>query len=239
MITQFPTLHTTNAVSNAFAADFSEIQDVEKRINNVLRSLTSDKDVRANMNFAQKRLTVKGATKAFDEWFATLLAAELHNALTEVREAVVKSAHAKGIGASVGSIQRRQYKGGRGGNVNILRSTKRLSNGKRAPKAPDGGRSGIHRERTISQRTKMHNELGDLDRAFILEALNAGSDVRTAMSSGPAGRHSKATYGNRGVAPKTGGKMFMSAGEQQMTRSSEEMARHIIDEVQKYFNTNV
>lgn len=85
----------------------------------------------------------------------------------------------------------------------------------------------------------MHNELGDLDRAFILMALNNGTDVRTAKSEGPAGRHSKATYGNRGVAPSSGGENFMSAGEQQMKRSSESMAQKILDEVHKFFNANV
>lgn len=77
-------------------------------------------------------------------------------------------------------------------------TSKRRASGERIPYI-----EGRKKVRTISPRTRKLQTYAGGDAAFILRFLQGGTDVRTARTSGPKGRGSKATYGRRGsITPR-------------------------------------
>lgn len=222
-----------NAAIN-MTADFRDLAHVEDEIDKVLRSLIGDKQVQDMQSIVMQRYSVRLGKQAFDEWFAEVLAGELHVALTELREAAVDSATRAGAGRAASSVLRSQS-GGRYGKVSIEQRRKRISSVKFNYPMPSGGKSGIRRNRTVSGRTKMHYELGPLDRQFILNIFSAGTDVRTAMPDGATGRGSKSTHGRRG---SIGQRPILDPVAGKLGSIQHNMAARILSKVQQFFEQN-
>ena len=150
--------------------------------------------------------------------------------MTPVRKAVQNAAR-----QNLGTDPRDAWKGvrvitlkkGAGAVVGLLNPFKRG-----APTAytkPRGGRSGITRNRAVSERTKTVEGYQGKDRAWILRIVNQGTDARFA---GTRGTLKRKAY--RGVM--TAKKFFASASGPAMKQAEAALAQElgkIIDKVQK------
>lgn len=150
--------------------------------------------------------------------------------MTPVRKAVQAAAK-----QYLGADPREAWKGvrvitlkkGAGAVVGLLNPYKRG-----APTAyvkPRGGRSGITRNRAISDRTRTVEGYAGKDRAWILRIVNQGTDARFA---GTRGTLKKKAYRNA----ITGKKFFASASGAAMKQAEAALAKElgkIIDNVQK------
>lgn len=150
--------------------------------------------------------------------------------MTPVRKAVQNAAR-----QNLGTDPRDAWKGvrvitlkkGAGAVVGLLNPFKRG-----APTAytkPRGGRSGITRNRAVSERTKTVEGYQGKDRAWILRIVNQGTDARFAGTRGTLKRQAY-----RGVM--TARKFFASASGPAMKQAEAALAQElgkIIDKVQK------
>lgn len=175
----------------------------------------------------------------FDGWFAELVRAEIGKTLGIVRNKAI--AKARGVlpndkGNAATAILRRTYKDGRGGNINILGNSRRMSNKQRVVDEPSGGVSGKRRVRTIKDRTQQINSYYGPDRAFILRMLEYGTDVRMAKADGAIGRGSKATYGRRGaIAARS---FFHTLGAD-MEEAAQQMGQTLVNNVEQFINKKI
>ena len=174
-------------------ADFSGLDKLENIVTKVLTRLSKRDNVQANSRSMSR--------ENFDGWFAELVRVELGKTLAIVRAKAVEKATKAGAGDASSAVLRRMYKSGDEGNINIAGNRKRISSRDRVVPAPNGGKSGIRRMRTVKKRTEQIRKYYGPDRGFILRILENGRDVFMATPEGPTGKRSKATYGKRGSMP--------------------------------------
>ena len=194
LIGGFKGLSVTNNRIDGLMADFSGLNNLEKIVSDVLNKIALRDDVSTRAG------AVAGGSMAkhdFDVWFSELVRVELGKVLGIVRARAIDKARSAGAGSAQTAISRRMYKNDFAGNINIAGNRKRISSKRRVVPPPDGGKSGIHRDRTVKRRTKQLREYYGPDRDFILRILESGRDVFMAKPEGPTGRRSKATYGRR------------------------------------------
>jgi hypothetical protein len=193
--TGFKGLTATNNRIDILRADFSGMENLEERIDGVLRRLALRDDVRKGAE-----MTVHGSItlSQFDGFMSELVRKELGKVLGILRAKAVKKAQQAGAGSASSAVLRRMYRDAYAGNINIAPGGRRISSKRRQVAAPDGGESGIRRTRTVKRRTKQLREYFGPDRGFMLRILEEGRDVYMATSDGPIGRGSKATHGKRG-----------------------------------------
>ena len=188
------TLHASQARLDGLMADFSGLDNLDKVVNSVLERL---KGKSSAMLGGYKSGNV--SKEEFDGYFSELIRVELGKTLAIVRARAVQKAAAAGAGSASSAVLRRMYKDGHRGNINIAGGNRgRISSKTRIVPPPDGGKSGIHRDRTVKDRTKQLREYYGPDRGFILRILESGRDVYMATADGATGRGSKATHGKRG-----------------------------------------
>lgn len=219
MSVSFGNAPQTSKVIGTLSADFDGLQKLDDIINAVVKKmLLSDEAKSKRVDVNERRMTMD----QFDGWFAPLVRAELGKTLAIMRNKAVSAARRAGAGSASTAVRRRMYKNRWGGNINIY-SGKRISSKKRRYEAGH--------QRTVSQRTRELNEYYGPDRAFILQFLEFGTDERTVEPSGPAGRHSKASWGRRGnITPRS----FFHLLGADMEEAANRMGRTLTDHVEKF-----
>ena len=229
MITSFKGLNVTNNRIGMLRADFSGLQNLDKVISSVLNRLSMTDSV-------NNRVAAVGngtmSRQEFDGWMSELVSVELGKTLGIVRANAVKKARAAGAGSASSAVLRRMYKSGREGNVNIAGGNRRLSSRTRIVPEPDGGKSGIHRPRSVSKRTKELREYYGPDRSFVLRILESGRDVYMAHAEGAIGPGSKATHGRRGaIAPRN---WFFHSMRSDMEQAAQHLGYTLTTAVEKW-----
>ena len=229
MITSFKGLNVTNNRIGMLRADFSGLQNLDKVISSVLNRLSMTDSV-------NNRVAAVGngtmSRQEFDGWMSELVRVELGKTLGIVRNKAVQKARAAGAGSASSAVLRRMYKSGREGNVNIARDNRRLSSRTRIVPEPDGGKSGIHRHRSVSKRTKELREYYGPDRSFVLRILESGRDVYMAHAEGAIGPGSKATHGRRGaIAPRN---WFFHSMRSDMEQAAQHLGYTLTTAVEKW-----
>lgn len=226
MATYLQQLSATNARVEGLRADFSQLENVNKVITDVLKRLQAKSEVQtawSSMSMQQ-----------FDGWFEPLVRAELGKILGIVRAKAKQKAIQAGAGTAAGAVLRRMYRDRLGGNINIAGGNRRLSSLSRVVPPPDGGRSGIHRDRTVKPRTKQLREYFGPDRGFILRILESGRDVYMATPEGAVGRGSKATHGRRGaMAPRN---WFFHSMRSDMEQAANQLGQTLTTAVEKWID---
>ena len=196
----FKGLNVTNNRIEGLMADFSGLKNLEQIVSDTLQKLALSNSVQSGVRL------VKGGNMTlgdFDGWLSEIVVLEIRNALGVLRNKAIQKALAVGAHDAAYAISRRTYKERYGGNINIAGHRGRISNRLRIVDPPNGGKSGIRRDRTVKDRTMQLRKYYGPDRDFILRILNEGRDTFMAKSDGPIGRGSKATWGNRGaIAPR-------------------------------------
>jgi hypothetical protein len=181
---------------------------------------------------AQGKLSVA----EFDGWFAPIVRAELGKVLAIVRNKAVKKAREAGAGSAATAVLRRMYRGSYMGNINIASSRGRISSRERVVEPPNGGVSGIRRQRTVKKRTEQLRKYYGPDRGFILRILEEGRDEYMAKSDGPIGRGSKSTHGRRGaIAPRN---WFYHSIKSDMELAAQELGTSLVGYVETWINQN-
>jgi len=220
----FANLPATNYRIGMLMADFSGMNDLEKRFNMLMNRLILSDKVQAPAQFVQKGTWSK---EIFDMYFAEVVRKELGKQLAIIRGKAKKKAEAAGAGSAAGAVMRRMYKDRLMGNINIARHHGRLSSRTRQ------WEPGNIKPRHVSKRTKQINQYYGPDRDFILRFLEGGTDVRYARSYGPGGRGSKATYGARGaIAPR----QFFHTMSSDMELAAQQLGQSLIDYVEKFID---
>ena len=210
-------------------ADFSGLDDLNKIIIDVLKRLDTSDSVQRQLQGVQNG-TVTLAQ--FDGWFEPVVRAELGKTLAIERAKAVRKARDNGAGSAAGAVLRRQYKDRLAANINIASPGRRLSSMKRKVDEPDGGKSGIRRERTVKDRTQQLREYYGPDRGFILRILESGRDVFMATPEGPTGRGSKATYGRRGAIGARN--WFFHSMKSDMEQAAQQLGQTLTTAVEKW-----
>ena len=187
-------LNVTNNRIEGLMADFSGLQNLEKMVSSVLTKLQLQDRVTHNVGMVKSGSM---SLQEFDGWFSELVRVELGKILAIQRARAVQKARNAGAGSASTAVLRRTYKDSYTVNLNIAGHRGRISNLRRVVPEPTGGKSGIRRHRTVSDRTKKLREYYGPDRDFILRILEGGRDVFMATPEGPTGRRSMATYGKR------------------------------------------
>lgn len=229
MATLLSQLNATQQRIEMLRADFSGLENLNEVIISVLKKLNTDSSVQTGMRMLKNG---SWSLEAFDGWFEPLVRAELGKVLAIVRANAVRKARDNGAGTAAGAVLRRQYKDKLGGNINIASPGRRLSSMKRVVGEPDGGRSGIRRERTVKSRTKQLREYYGPDRGFILRILEGGRDVFMATPDGPTGRGSKATYGRRGAIGARN--WFFHSMKSDMEQAAQQLGQTLTTAVEKW-----
>lgn len=229
MATLLSQLSQTQHRIEMLRADFSGLENLNEVITSVLKKLDTDSSVQTGMQMLKNG---SWSLEAFDGWFEPLVRAELGKVLAIVRANAVKKARDNGAGTAAGAVLRRQYKDELAGNINIASPGRRLSSMKRVVDEPDGGRSGIRRERTVKDRTKQLREYYGPDRGFILRILEGGRDVFMATPDGPTGRGSKATYGRRGAIGARN--WFFHSMHSDMEQAAQQLGQTLTTAVEKW-----
>lgn len=212
-------------------ADFSGMEKLEHIVDQVLRRLVLTSEVDRNVNMVRGgNMTIQ----QFDGWFAPIVRQELGKTLGIIRNKAVKAAREAGAGSASTAVSRRMYKHEYKANVNILGNKKAMFRKREYPE-PTGGKSGIKRYRTVSGRTKKLYEYSGPDRAFVLRFLESGTDVRTANPSGPIGRGSRSTYGNRG---SIGARSFFGKCDAEAKALSDAMGVQLVQYVERWLDQN-
>lgn len=221
------TLHASQARLDGLVADFSGLENLEKVVNSVLERL-QEKATGMRIGYAAGTFS----KEQFDGYFSELVRVELGKTLAIVRaKAKQKAATQARAGSAASGVTWHEAKAGNRGYVGINQPRGRLSSRKRIVPAPNGGKSGIRRNRSVDPRTTDINEYFGPDRHFILRFLEFGTDVRTANPSGPTGRGSKATYGARGnIAPRS----FMHSVGADMEQAAQQLGQTLVDHVEKF-----
>lgn len=213
-------------------ADFSGMVNLEKTVDGVLRRLTQATLVRQQVHAVNSgRMTIAD----FDGWFEPLVRAELGKTLGVLRALAVKRARDAGAGSASSAVLRRMYKDELGANLNIATPHHRISSRKRIVPDPDGGKSGIRRNRTTKPRTRTIREYYGPDRGFILRILEGGRDVYRATPEGATGRGSKATYGRRGAI---GSRNFFHAMRNDMEQAAQQLGQTLTGAVETWLEQN-
>lgn len=221
------TLHASQARLDGLMADFSGLDNLDKVVNSVLERL---KGKASGMLGGYKSGNV--SMEEFDGYFSELIRVELGKTLAIVRaKAKQKAASQARAGSAASGVTWHQAKEGNRGYVGILTPRGRISSRKRQVPEPTGGKSGIRRKRTVSERTRQINEYFGPDRSFILRFLEFGTDVRTAKPSGATGRRSMATYGARGnISPRS----FMHSVGSDMEQAAQQLGQTLVGYVEKW-----
>ena len=229
MITSFKGLNVTNNRIGMLRADFSGLQNLDKVISSVLNRLSMTDSVNSRVAAVGKGTMSR---QEFDGWMSELVRVELGKTLGIVRAKAVQKARAAGAGSASSAVLRRMYKSGREGNVNIAGGNRRLSSRTRIVPEPDGGKSGIHRNRSVSKRTQELREYYGPDRHFILRILESGRDVYMAHAEGAIGPGSKATHGRRGaIAPRN---WFFHSMRSDMEQAAQRLGYTLTTAVEKW-----
>ena len=223
-------LHASQARLDGLMADFSGLDNLDKVVNSVLERL---KGKASGMLGGYKAGSV--SMEAFDGYFSELIRKELGKTLAIVRsKAVQKAASQARAGSASSGVTWHQAREGNRGYVGIIQPRGRISSRKRQVPEPTGGKSGIRRKRTVSERTRQINEYFGPDRSFILRFLEFGTDVRTAKPSGATGRRSMATYGARGsIAPRS----FMHSVGSDMEQAARQLGQTLVGYVEQWVET--
>lgn len=229
MATLLSQLNATQQRIDMLRADFSGLENLNEVIISVLKKLNTDSSVQTGM-----RLLKNGSwsLEAFDGWFEPLVRAELGKVLAIVRANAVRKARDNGAGSAAGAVLRRQYKDRLAANINIASPGRRLSSKNRVVDEPNGGKSGIRRERTVKDRTQQLREYYGPDRGFILRILEGGRDVFMATPEGPTGRGSKATYGRRGAIGARN--WFFHSMHSDMEQAAQQLGQTLTTAVEKW-----
>ena len=231
MIHSFTGLSRTNEQIDGLMADFSGLQNLEKAVDSVLRKLSLSDKVQGNVRFVQSGHYSK---TQFDIWFAEVVRLELGKVLGIMRARAMQKAQGAGAKDASSAVLRRMYRGTFGGNINIAGHRGRISSRSRVIPEPNGGVSGIRRERTVKKRTKQLREYYGPDRDFILRILSGGRDEFKATSDGPIGRGSKATWGRRGaIAPR----WDFASMQSDMQQAAQQLGADLTGHVEKWLET--
>lgn len=218
----FSKLPGTSYRIGTLLADFSGMNDLEKKFNMLMDKLMLSDHVQGAVT-----LTKGGSwsVEQFDMFFAEVVRKEMGKQLGILRAKAKKKAKDVGAGSAAGAVMRRTYKNMLAVNINIAGHRGRLSSRKRLYEP------GKIKPRHVGKRTRAVNEYYGPDRDFILRFLNGGTDVRTATSYGPKGRHSKATYGGRGnIAPTN----FFESMSSDMELAAQQLGQTLINHVEKF-----
>lgn len=225
----FKGLPVTNSRIDGLMADFSGLDSLEDIVSKVLNRLALKDNVSQNV-----RMVASGnmSMQTFDGWFSELVRNELGKTLGIIRNKAVKKASSAGAGSAQTAVKRRMYRDSYTGNVNIAGGRRRLSSRTRIVAPPDGGKSGIHRSRTVGDRTKKLREYYGPDRDFVLRILDGGRDVFYARPDGATGKGSGATYGRRGaIAPRN---WFFHTMKSDMEMAAQQLGYTLMGAVEKW-----
>jgi hypothetical protein len=229
MATLLSQLNATQQRIAMLQADFSGLDNLNKIIMDVLKRLDTSENVQSQLHGLHNG-TVTLAQ--FDGWFEPVVRAELGKTLAIVRANAVRKARDNGAGTAAGAVLRRQYKDELAGNINIASPGRRLSSMKRVVEEPNGGKSGIRRERTVKSRTQQLREYYGPDRSFVLRILESGRDVYMAHAEGAMGPGSKATHGRRGaIAPRN---WFFHSMRSDMEQAAQQLGYTLATAVEKW-----
>lgn len=228
----FKGLNVTNRQIEGFMADFSGYVNLEKLVSDTLTKLSLSNSVQSGVRL------VKGGHMSmgdFDGWFAEIVNLELRNAIGVLRNKAIQKALAIGAHDAAYAVSRRTYKEGFTANINIAGHRGRISSRRRIVEPPSGGKSGIHRPRTVKDRTKTIREYYGPDRDFLLRIFSEGRDVFMATPEGPTGRGSGATYGRRGaMAPRWN---FVHSMQSDMQQAAQQLGINLTGYVEKWLDT--
>lgn len=228
MVYRLGTLHASQARLDGLMADFSGLDNLDNIVNSVLDRL---KTKVANGMYAG--VTAGNISKeSFDGYFSELIRVELGKVLAIQRARAIQKAQAAGAGSASTAVLRRMYKSGRGGNINIASSGRRISSKERVVKEPDGGKSGIRRDRSVKDRTAQLRKYYGPDRGFILRILESGRDVYMATSDGATGRGSRATHGKRGAIGARN--WFFHSMKADMEQAAQQLGETLVGAVEKW-----
>ena len=228
MSTVLQNLHATSGNVEFLRAEYKELEKVNDIITKVLKRLQTRDNVSQQWSAVQNG---SQSLQQFDGWFAPLVRQELGKTLGIVRNKAVAKARAAGAKDAATAVSRRTYKSELAGNINILGNRKRVSFKQRTYPVPTGGKSGIFRKRTVSDRTiKLYQYYGP-DRSFILRFLENGTDVRVARPAGPTGNRSMATYGNRG---SIGARDFFGQVKPDMDAAAKQLGTTLVNYVEDW-----
>ena len=230
--TNIPGLNATNNRIGMLMADFSGLKNLEKHVDEVLRSISLKDNVQQSMSMVRSGAMSR---EVFDGWMAELVRKEMGKTLAIIRAKAVQKATKAGAGSAASAVMRRTYKDSFGVNINIAGHRGRLSSRTRVVPEPDGGKSGIHRNRSVKPRTQTLREYYGPDRDFILRIFSEGRDVFMATPEGPTGRGSKATYGKRGaMAPRWN---FVHSMQSDMQQAAKQLGVDLTGYVEKWIET--
>lgn len=224
----FRDLHATNKRVDMLVADFSGLVNLEDIVIDVLNHLALQENVNHQLGMYKSGSI---SMQEFDGWFAEVVRKELGKTLGIIRAKAIKKAQEAGAGSAQTGVNRRMYRDSFGGNANIAGNRRRISSKDRIVPEPTGGKSGIRRVRTVSDRTKQISKYFGPDRSFILRFLTFGTDVRTANPEGPTGHRSQATYGNRGSIDPRG---FWHQMQDDMELAAQQLGETLIGHVEKW-----
>lgn len=226
-------LRQTDKRIDSLYADFSGMENLERKIYDVLQRLKVQENVTKNVSYVRGG---KMSMETFDGWFADLVRVELGKTLGIIRNKAVAKARASGAGSASSAVHRRMYRDAEMGNINIGDNRKRITRKERFVLPPMGGRSGKRRERYVSQRTIQLRKYYGPDRAFVLRFLNEGTPGdRIAQTFGPTGKGSKATWGERGhIAPRS----FFNMMASDMEAAANELGTTLVGMVDKWVEQN-
>jgi len=230
MVYSLGSLHASQQRLDGLMADFSGLENLEKVVNSVLERLRK-KSTGMRIGYAAGTIS----REQFDGYFPELLRTELGKTLAIVRAKAKQKAQTQAHAGSASSgVTWHEAREGNRGYVGIITPRGRISSRKRIVPPPSGGKSGIKRSRTVDDRTRAINEYFGPDRHFILRFLEFGTDVRTAMPSGPTGRGSKATYGARGnIKPRS----FMHSVQSDMEQAAQQLGHTLVGYVENWIDT--
>ena len=216
-------LNVTNNRIDGLMADFSGLKNLEKAVDSVLRKLQLQDRVTQNVGMVKSG---NMSLQEFDGWFSELVRAELGKVLGIMRARAVQKARTNAkAGSASSAVLRKMYKEEYAGNINIASPRGRISNRKRLYEP------GKIKPRHVSDRTRDINEYYGPDRGFILRFLEGGTDVRTAKSFGPTGRHSTASWGARGnIAPRS----FFHNMSSDMELAAQQLGQTLAGHVEKW-----
>lgn len=231
MATVISQLNATNKELDFLRSEFSGLDKLESIIRKTLERLQTTSEVQAGW-----ALHANGpwSLQTFDGWFAPIVRSELGKTLAIVRAKAKQKAAAAGAGSAASGVTWHQTQKGDRGYVGITSPGKRLSSRTRIVPPPNGGASGIRRNRSVSGRTEQIRGYYGPDRHFILRFLEFGTDVRTAKPAGPTGRGSMATYGVRGsIAPRN----FFHTVQTDMEQAAQQLGETLIGHVENWVET--
>lgn len=210
-------------------ADFSGLVHLDDIVYKTLKRLETQARDSGMVGFVRSGAW---SMDTFDGYMAEMIRKELGKTLAIVRAKAVQKARQAGAGSASSAVLRRTYKNSFAGNINIAGGNRRISSRRRIVPEPDGGRTGIRRQRTVKSRTKQLREYFGPDRGFILRILEGGRDVFMATPDGPTGRGSKATYGRRGAISARN--WFFHSMHSDMEQAAQQLGQTLMTAVEEW-----